>query len=283
MPLPKTRDGWAALGVAVALAGLGAWQATAGNWIAVATAILGVLAAALGVAVKLGPRGPALVLALLLLGTVGACSPYAAAKRSTWALKSAVQTAGDGLGQLAEKAHADCLATHASATPAYKSCVWPWLGHLQRWQGYGRPAGRTGVATLYGAVRLADAAKGQGKKLDCLGLFAIGGCAVLRGIQAWGHLLPDQGAGVLKFLDALNPSTCRAPPKLRAAAGAVIAGIGLAMEVLAWIRRALKDPAGELFREVDAWLRAPPKDASDGAAALIRKHLPRPAGAPPRP
>jgi len=289
--LPKTRDGCAALVVAMALAGLGAWQATGGNWTATVIAVLGVLGTSLGVAVKLGPRGPAALLALMMLSSLAACgSPYATAKRSTFAVMQATQTAGDGLGGLAKVGHEKCLAKHGRLNEAYKSCVSPWLGRLSAWQTYGRPTARTKVAALYGAVRLADAAGGKGKKLDWMALFKAAGCVVVRSLKEWGHLLPDQAAGVLQLLTGVEPMACApAPAKaltakpgaggLTKSAGvvpAVAAGLGIALEVLAWIRKTLADPADELFKAVDEWLKKTPKDTTDEALKLINDNLPRP-------
>jgi hypothetical protein len=262
------------------------------EWAALAVALLGFAArwCEQQLPAARGPAGPAggpgvgttgviLLIVLLAIAATACTSPYAAAKRSTWALMRATQTAGDGLGGLVQEAHRECLAKNGQGTEAYKACMRPWRGRLQAWHGYGRPAARTSVATLYGSVRLAEAAKA--KPPDVIALLKTGGCALLSGVREWGHLLPDKASGVLQLLAGLDPAICLAK-KSQAAAGAVAAGLTLALEIVAWIRRALADPVAGLWAEVDAWLRVPPKDTSDAAAAQIREHLPKARHAPPR-
>ncbi len=258
------------------------------QWSGLAVALLGFAArwceqqlpAARGPAAAPGtsspPPAPPAATTVLLLGllvlSAGACSsPYATAKRSTWTLMRATQTAGHGLAGLARDADAVCSQKHPSGSEAYKACTAPWLKRLDMWTDYIRPAGRSAVAGLYGSVRVSEAARKPAP--DITAAFKAGGCAVLRGVREWGHLLEDAASGVLKLLAGLNPAACMAAKAARPSAVAV--GLTLALEIVAWLRKLLTDPADELFREVDAWLRAPPDDGTDEVAAGIRRNLPQ--------
>lgn len=263
------------------------------EWAALAVALLGFAArwceqqlpAARGPAAPAAPAAGSgagvaalLLLVFLLAIAVAACaSPYAAAKRSTWSLMKATQTAGHGLATLARDADAKCSQQHPGGSEAYRTCTALWLKRLDAWRDYGRPAARSSVAGLYGAVRVSEVAKARPP--DIAAGFKAGGCALLRGVREWGHMLPDRGAGVLKLLAGLDPAVCVARAH-RSAVGAVVAGLNLALEIVAWLRRLLTDPADALFREVDAWLRAPPADGTDQVAAGIRKNLPKPRPTP---
>jgi hypothetical protein len=272
--LPKTPAGWIGAAVTVALAGLLAWQYDF-SWISTIIAILvaiGGIVGAQNLPAGGGGAKPLAIGVMLLIGLAG-CSHLGVAKRATYGAYKATQTAGDGLGMLAKQAHADCLAKHGTRTPAYKTCVAPWLGRLEAWTGYARPSAVSGTSTLYGAVRLADAVGGKkARELDWFPLFQVVGCAVYRGMQPWGHLLDDKGSGVLKLLPNLDLALCE--KTMKGAPAAIGAGLALAAQILSWLKQLLSDPADVLFKAVDDWLRGSQKDQSDEALRLIKEHLP---------
>jgi len=180
--LPKTAAGWVALVVFVALAGLGVWQATNGNWTATVIAALG----AIGTAINKGvwPKASIMLAGILVLGTT-ACGG------AGWRAAYAVRSAGDltdkaitaAVNNAAEKCQADGETGDNLAPCVRKSKAWEAQTH---WRKYAVPSINSSIIATVTALQLADKAK---KEIDWKEALKEGVCALAKIVKQWGDLL----------------------------------------------------------------------------------------------
>ncbi len=140
------------------------------------------------------------------------CSPTAGAVRGVRALQQARNLTARQLAAMVHARHLDCLQRHGTKTPEYTACIKDPRAWLSLWQGAIRPAAdasaAVGVAALQteALVRKCKAEKNCTKVI--LSMMKPGACAITRGLKAWGHKLPDKGAGVLGAIELLGVMSC---------------------------------------------------------------------------
>ncbi len=212
----------------------------------------------------------ALMFAVFVVPWLAGCSHYTTAWKGTASAMEITKSTGTGLEVVGRPAYDKC-AQHGLKTPEFASCAGSWIRHLTNWQAYARPAMRAAVAATYGGLRVAEEAGKKG--FDWMAALKPGGCALLRGLKAWGHLLPDKGKAALAALGFLDPVLC-VQPKVADGAFPVTAIATLALDVVRWVVKILGTPNEELRKAIDTWLRAPPEDATEKLLADFKAGLP---------
>lgn len=215
--------------------------------------ILYVISTTLGLKVPAIPKKAAVPTGILLVAILfaGCTDPYRTARGTTAGVMHAVKATSKGLasGSAAElKAGGDKVVV-CKRLKVYRDTI--------------RPAARSSIAASLAAIRIAkEAGKKEFKYIDVL---KPGGCALLLGLREWGHKLPDQGAGILPYLDPFLGSLCKTP---KSAAAAILAAVlPVAVELVKWIVDLVGKPSDSIDAEIAAWLLAP---AADEVDALIK-------------
>lgn len=212
--------------------------------------------------------GPVLIAIGLAWFALSGC---AAATEAGWRTTAGVMHASDTTGrQLAQLARSKVAANRSGLSAAELRTCREWRGHLEQWQRYARPAIRSGVAMATSVLRVRESVgRDPG---DWLTPLRLAGCGLWRPLQAWGHLLPDQGRAALSALSPLGSALCADAPRARASTAGQIVGIGL--EIFGWLTRVIGAPVDKLQAEISAWLASLAADETEPALQALRERCP---------
>lgn len=208
--LPKTAAGWLALAIFVALAALGTWQASNGNWIATIIAGLGTLGTAINKGIwPKAPIGAALLAGLLLAGSAGCKGPYHAAWTTLDGLIEARNETTKGFKASLSKRRAECKTKHQVKTQEYGECIGDYLKGSKAWASIAMPALDSGFLLIKTSLQIAEKAERE-KKVDWIGMLKPMACTAWQVLKLWGHLLPDKGQTFLLAIEPLGKGVCDA-------------------------------------------------------------------------
>ncbi len=156
----------------------------------------------------------ALVGAAMIMAWLPGCkvTTHDVAVHSVRGLQQARDVTGSQLGAAMRLGKLSCVAKHGAKTAGYAACVKPYLDAQDSWRKYIRPAADTtaqaGLMVLKTKV-IVDKCKRE-KNCDeiIMAILKPGGCAILRGLRVWGHLLADKGAAILSALGMFEGVAC---------------------------------------------------------------------------
>ena len=159
------------------------------------------------------PRAVAFALALGLAalgaGLAGCSSPFAAAWRTTEAVRQAGSATDRAFGEAAQRKHAECVAAHGPQTEGYARCIDKHRRALKAWRTVARPAVNSALAATVASIQLAERAKATDHKpSDWEPYLAPAICAVARAMSEWGDLLGKDKDQVLALLGAMKGVSC---------------------------------------------------------------------------
>ena len=273
--LPKTLNGWITVAVGLSTAVMTAYMLRITDapplWAVLVYAALGYLGLVMrGGGVELGkavtPRAGVflgLLLGAAALTSSGCPNTHAPALKAATALKRGLQSASTALaaGSTAELQAGQDKARICKRLRSYRDNI--------------RPAARSSVAAVFVGVRIAREA---GKdKIDYVAMLRPGGCAIMLGLRAWGHKLPDKGASILPLLELFQGVACspQRKPEASAALAVLTAVLPAAVDLVKWIVQIVGAPVDALEKELSDWLQGQVADEVD---AVITKWCHAPAG-----
>ena len=222
------------------------------------------------------PKGPSSLLVLVLLGAVasaGCPGKYDAAWKSTAGVMRATQSAAKGLASIDKASHETCLKQHGPQTKAYAGCIQAASKRLIVWRDVIRPAARSSVAAAYAAIRIAE--KAGNKEVDYMKYLADGGCALIRGLREWGHMLPDKGASVLPLLEAFQGAVCDRPKSAAGVVAILSVILPVAVDIAKWVVELIGASNDDLQKEINSWLNAVASDEVDAVLAQMGAAMPQ--------
>jgi hypothetical protein len=185
-------------------------------------------------AAKIAGAGAAL-LGLLLVGGASACGPSPAVV-ATHGTMRATQLAGDTVAAVHKAGKADCA-------------------HVKRWRTHGRQAVRVAIAGSVVAIRAA-----KGGKVDWMAALKPGACELFRWLDAAAGDAPADAAKAMAYLGAFKGLVC---PKRASAVDVLAIVLPVAQALIEWLQGLVGASDDKLLAEVDAYLAAPAKDATD--------------------
>lgn len=153
-------------------------------------------------------------LALAVLLSLGACrvTAYDVAVRTARSLQQARDLTAKQLAASAAARHAECKAQYGVKNEAFANCIRSHRKALEVWQETIRPILDTVCSAAIAALQTTALVKACKAARDCdkriLKLIAPGACALLRGLKAFGHLLPDGAGAVLSVLGSFEGLVC---------------------------------------------------------------------------
>lgn len=151
--------------------------------------------------------GTGAVAAILAIALFCGCSPkYTEAWRALDSMQNARDLTAQQIAAVAKTKHEDCTRQHGVQTPEYNACIADMQKMLSAWQKVARPAINTSVQGTATALQIATAAKK--KDLNWMGILRPAGCAIVRILRAWGHLLPDGAKDILSIGILVEMVTC---------------------------------------------------------------------------
>lgn len=161
---------------------------------------------------KVGPMALVILALALMLSAGCPLKPYDIAVRSVRGMQQARDLTGSQVATYLRSEHARCKAAHGAKTKAFADCIKPALEVQDKWAQLVRPVvDTTAQAGLAALQTQAVVEKCKAEKNCASVIFALikpGGCAILRGLRAFGHLLADKGAAVLAALKPWEGVTC---------------------------------------------------------------------------
>lgn len=152
-------------------------------------------------------RKPAWLLAALFAYIAAACSPYAAAWRTTAAVRSAGTFTANALATAALAKHDECTKLAAGDKAKYRACAGEHYRAAKAFRTYAVPAINTAVTVAVTSILLAERAKKKG--LDWLAILKPAACALAKAVQEFRHLLPaDTRRQLDTYLALIKGVTC---------------------------------------------------------------------------
>lgn len=145
---------------------------------------------------RLAPWLLAGLLVYVALAPGSACSPYAAAWRTTAAVRNAGTLAANALATAALAKHDACTKSAAGDKAKYRACAGEHYRAAKAFRTYAVPAINTAVTVAVTSILLAERSKKQG--LDWLAILKPATCALAKAVQEFRHLIP---ADVRRQLD----------------------------------------------------------------------------------
>jgi hypothetical protein len=140
------------------------------------------------------------------------CSATAAATRAVRGLQQARDLTAKQLAAMVRTRHLACLEKHGTRTPEYAACVKESRGWLVLWQDAIRPAADTSAAVGVAALQTEALVRKCKAEKNCLkvilAMMKPGACALARALKAFGHKLPDKGAGIASAVSVLGVVSC---------------------------------------------------------------------------
>jgi len=145
--------------------------------------------------------------AVLGAGFAACAGPYAAAWRTTEAVRQVGNQVDHSLGVVAQKKHIECVNAHGRQTEGYAKCIDKHRRALDTWRRVARPAVNSALAATVGAIQLAERVKSD-KPVDWADLLRPAVCAIARAVEQWGHLMGSDKDRIKSLLRGLKGVTC---------------------------------------------------------------------------
>ena len=145
--------------------------------------------------------------AALAVGLAACAGPYAAAWRTTEAVRQVGNQVDQSLGVVAQQKHLECVAAHGRKTAAYAACIDKHRRALDAWRRIARPAVNSALAATVAGIQLAERVKSD-KPMDWEALLQPAVCALARVVEQWGHLMGNDKGRIMSLLRGLKGVTC---------------------------------------------------------------------------
>ena len=147
-------------------------------------------------------------LGLALGAGLAACAgPYAAAWRTTEAVRQVGNQVDYSLGVVAQTKHLECVNAHGKQTAAYAACIDKHRRALDAWRRIARPAVNSALAATVAGIQLAERVKAD-KPLDWEALLRPAVCAIARVVEQWSYLMGSDKDRIMGLLRGLKGVTC---------------------------------------------------------------------------
>jgi hypothetical protein len=182
----------------VSIAGLTAWHASNGDYVATALGVLGALGTSINAGV-IGKGAAPTVLALLLV--TGCGGPLKAAAGTTLAVAEARNVTDSAIALAFERRMDKCKGD------GYKACIEASteLKAMAVWRTKARPAVNASIIATEAALRLWQMSGDKPKWMDYLRPAV---CGVIQIVAQFGDMFPANGKPVLALLDAAKGVSC---------------------------------------------------------------------------
>ena len=149
----------------------------------------------------------AAILVLVAIPANGCAGPFAAAWRTTEAVRQAGNHVDRALGAAATRKHAECVEVHGPKTEAYAVCIAKHWKALKVWRERTRPAVNSALIATVSALQLAERAKSD-EEVDWLATIGPAACAITKVVRQWGHLMGDERDRIMRAIGAIQGVTC---------------------------------------------------------------------------